>query len=150
MTQPRASRAVVIALWGNALLLAGILLSLVNRGGSSVPSLLPAAYAQQAPIAGGAGVFVMPCQTSPNTWGAYLLDVDSQTLCVYQFFPGEKQLRLLAARNYKYDRRLNRFNSDGPSPTEVKALVEREAAGFNAAGNPPTAPTRQDQKLGNE
>lgn len=142
MKRPRQNRSLQIALWANAVLLAAILFSLLNR--HFAPS---AAYAQQPPIAGGAGVFVMPAQTSPQTWGAYLLDVDSQTLCVYQFYPGEKQLRLVAARDYKYDRKLKNFNSPNPSPTEVRALVEREAAGLNAAINAPAPNTRQDPKL---
>jgi hypothetical protein len=33
---------------------------------------------------------------------------------------------LVAARNYRYDRRLGRFNTDKPSPDEVKELVDRE------------------------
>jgi len=145
MKRPRPSNSLTIALWANALLLAAILLSLLNKNTS--PST---AFAQQQPpIAGGAGVFVMPAQIEPTKWGAYLLDVDAQTLCVYQFYPGEKQLRLVAARDYKYDRKLKRFNTENPTPNEVKALVEREAAGLNAAANNPNpAPaTRQDPKL---
>jgi hypothetical protein len=129
---------VATALWANAALLAVIAVVLLSRGGT--PSLLPAAYAQnQAPIAGGAGVFVMPAQMQTNVWGAYLLDVDNKTICLYQFFPGEKKLRLTAARSYRYDTRLENFNTDMP-PREVKALVERQNA---AAGN--DAPPQQEK-----
>jgi hypothetical protein len=120
----------VAALWANAALLAVIVLTMLNRG--TVPSVLPAAYAQnQPPIAGGAGVFVMPAQMATNVWGAYLLDVDSKTICAYQFFPGEKKLRLSAARSYKYDTKLENFNTDIP-PREVKAMVEKAQAGGGA------------------
>jgi len=119
-----SSRAVLVALYVNAAVLGVIALILLNRPG--VPSMLPAAMAQnQAPIAGGAGVFVMPAQLSQNTWGCYLLDVDAQTLAAYQFFPGEKMLRLSAARNFRFDRRLGNFNTL-PSPNEVADLVEKE------------------------
>jgi hypothetical protein len=67
----------------------------------------------------------MPAQFSPNTWGCYVMDVDTQTLVAYQFLPGEKQLRLIAARNFRFDRRLGNFNTT-PPPLEVKELVDRE------------------------
>jgi hypothetical protein len=122
---------IATALWANAALLAVIAVALLNRGGS--PSLLPAAYGQnQAPIAGGAGVFVMPAQMQTNLWGAYLLDVDNKTICAYQFYPGEKKLRLVAARSYKYDTKLENFNTDIP-PKEVKALIDRQNAAAAAA-----------------
>jgi len=116
-----------IALYLNAALLAAILVALLARNDS--PGLLPAAFAQnQPPIAGGAGFFVMPAQFAEKIWGCYLLDVDTQTLCAYQYFQGEKQLRLVAARNFRYDRRLANFNTDNPTPQEVRELVEKEQA----------------------
>jgi hypothetical protein len=129
---------IATALWANAALLAVIALVLLNRTGGT-PSFLPAAYGQnQAPIAGGAGIFVMPAQMQTNVWGAYLLDVDNKTLCAYQFYPGEKKLRLTAARSYKYDTKLENFNTDIP-PREVKALLDRQnaaaAAPQGAVGN---------------
>ncbi|MDW8262991.1 MAG: hypothetical protein RMJ35_10745 [Phycisphaerales bacterium] len=118
-------RSVVVALWVNAALLAAVVVLLVSRGG--LPEVLPAAYGQPAqPIAGGAGLFLMPAQFSQNTWGCYVMDVDTQTLCAYQFLPGEKQLRLIAARNFRFDRRLGNFNTT-PAPLEVKDLLEKEA-----------------------
>ena len=112
------------ALWANAALLAVIAAVLLGR--SDAPSLMPAALGQnQAPIAGGAGIFVMPAQMQTNVWGAYLLDVDNKTLCAYQFYPGEKKLRLTAARSYRYDTRLENFNTE-MAPREVKALVDRQ------------------------
>jgi hypothetical protein len=111
-------------LFGNAALLAGILIVLAAR--NDAPRLTSPAFGQtQLPIAGGAGLFVMPAQFSTNTWGCYVMDVDSQTLCAYQFIPGEKELRLIAARNFSYDRRLKNFNTS-PAPLEIKSLIEKE------------------------
>jgi hypothetical protein len=144
MTSPRSNKPLILALWANAALLAVIALLLVNRGG--VPSFLPAAYAQnQPPIAGGAGIFVMPGQFRENVWGCYLLDVDSKTLCAYQYFPGEKKLRLAAARSYRSDVKLDNFNTD-PSPNEIKALVERQQAGGAAAPAAPAPPAAGEGK----
>jgi hypothetical protein len=122
MSWTRQSRIVTVGIYAVAiLLLVNVLVMLGGRGSH----LLPAAWAQrQPPIAGGAGVFVMPAQIAQNMWGCYLLDVDSGTLCVYQYFPGAKQLQLLAARDYKWDRRLPEFNTS-PSPQEIKELVEK-------------------------
>jgi hypothetical protein len=129
---PNRNKPLVIALWANAALLAAILLVLINR--SNTPSLLPAAFAQQnqqPPIAGGAGLFVMPAQMKSNVWGCYLLDVDNQTLCAYEYWGGDRLLRLAASRDIRYDRKLKRFNTESPTPNEVKAMIEREAANLN-------------------
>ncbi len=124
MDSSRVRRNLVWALYVNAALLVAILVVLVARGGE--PRFMPVAYGQnQPPIAGGAGVFMMPAQFSANTWGCYLMDVDAQTLCAYQYYPGDKQLKLAAARNFRFDRRLSNFNTV-PSPQEIQDLVQRE------------------------
>jgi hypothetical protein len=143
MKSPRRRNPIVLALWANAILLAGILVLMLSRSG--YPSFLPAALAQpqqQAPIAGGAGVFVMPGQLASNIWGAYLLDVDAGTLVVYQYEPGNRKLRFVAARSYKYDRQLHDMSTE-PATEDIHRLVEREkqqgfkgAAGDNANAGP--------------
>ena len=123
-----SATAITRALWGNFIVLAAILLVLLCRnGGPSFPTMASPAYGQQLPIGGGAGVFLVPGQFSTNTWGCYLMDVDSQVLCAYQYYPGDKQLRLVASRYFRYDRRLKDFNTPSPSPDEVSQLVAREA-----------------------
>ena len=132
---------IALALYVNAVLLAMILLAVVTRG--SAPTLIAPAMAQDAPrqpaLAGGAGIFIAPAQFSTTTWGCYLMDVDQQTLCAYQYLPGERQLKLVAARNFRYDRRLGNFNTANPSPMEVKDLSEKEQAA-NRGAEPPKAP----------
>src|ERR1700722_8773949 len=105
MKQPRRLNSLTIALYVNAALLLAILVALVSRGR---PVLTGAAMAdtQQAPIAGGGGVFVMPCQLHPNVWGCYLLDVDRETLCAYEYRAGDQSLVLTAARHFTYDLQL--------------------------------------------
>ena len=100
------------------------------------------AFGQQMPIGGGAGVFIVPGQFSSNTWGCYLMDVDAQTLCAYQFYPGDKQLRLIAARYFRYDRKLKNFNTPSPSPDEVSQLIAREQddARVKDQSNAPASP----------
>jgi len=138
MKRPRRRNSpLVFALYVNAVLLAVIAIVLLTR--SDAPHLVSPAFGQtQAPIAGGSGLFVMPAQFSGTTWGCYVMDTDSQTLCAYQFVPGEKYLRFIAARNFKFDRQLRNFNTE-PSPLEVKELVEKEqGAAVNAAPGSPS------------
>ena len=134
-------------LWVNAGLLGAILIALVVHSTSpQLAAILPGggspAYGQQMPIGGGGGVFIVPGQFSVNTWGCYLMDIDAQTLCAYQFYPADKQLRLVASRYFRYDRRLHNFNSPTPSPDEVQSIVEREqdAARVKEQNNAPAQP----------
>ena len=123
------NKSLLLALWANAVLLAGILILLLSR--SNTPSFLPAAFAQgqpQPPIAGGAGIFVMPAQMKSNVWGCFVLDVDNQTLCAYEYWGGDRWLRLAASRDLRFDRKLKQFNTD-PPPKEIKARVEAQDAG---------------------
>ena len=133
-----APKSVLVGLY----LVAGLLAIniVVSMSKPDFPSLLPAAYAQrQAPIAGGAGIFVMPAQLSGNTWGCYLIDVDRSTLCCYQFFPGSSELKFVAARNYRYDTQVSSFNTS-PTPAEIQNLVNKQ----NQGGPAQPQPTKTD------
>ena len=125
MTKLSRSSLLPLALFANAAALGLVGFALLAR--ESGPSVLPAAMAQQAPqpIAGGAGLFLMPGQLSSSNWGCYVMDVDRQTLMVYKYLPGENWLKLAAARDFSYDRRLRNFNTD-PKPGDIKKLTESE------------------------
>jgi hypothetical protein len=135
---------VVIALYVNAAVLLAILIAVVSR--SSSPAFMPAAFGQpmQAPIAGGAGIFVMPAQFHANVWGCYLLDVDRQTLCTYEYQAGEKQLKLTAARNFRYDKMLKDFDTF-PAPADVQKMVEQEEKNGRVINSNPGGTATPDQ-----
>jgi hypothetical protein len=144
MRKPRRNHALVVALYINAALLLAVLVALLS--GNRMPSVLSAAYGAPTggqPIAGGAGLYLMPGQLSNSTWGCYVMDTDAQTLMAYQYFPGDKKLRLLAARNFRYDRKLHDFNTDSPTPAEVGKLLEMEASGRRDNPGAPDAPQPQ-------
>ena len=87
---------------------------------------MPSAQAQiPQPIAGGAGLFLMPAQFAQNRYGCYVMDVDRQTLLAYEYFPGDRMLRLAAARDFGFDRQLRNLNTH-PSPAEVQDMVMKE------------------------
>jgi hypothetical protein len=128
---------VAAALWVNALVLGAILAVLITRSNS--PGMIPLAFGADEqsriplapqPIAGGGGIFLMPAQFAVNQWGCYIMDIDRQTLCAYEYSPAEKNLRLVAARNFTYDRMLKNFNTGSNpgemSPGEVRKIVEKE------------------------
>lgn len=137
---------IFVALCVNAVVLVLILFALTSRDGRL--GLAAPAFAQQQmpmpqqPIAGANGLFVMPAQFSANTWGCYLMDIDNQTLCVYQYSPGEKMLKLSAARSIRSDRGLSNFNTN-PPPGEIKDWVRREQEALRT-GEP--QPARQPEK----
>lgn len=139
MIRPRRlSNSVAYALWANAILLGGILIALFARGGSG-PSFTAPAFAEPPPIAGGGGLFVMPGQLGQLTWGCYLMDVDRQTLMVYEYEPGTHQLRFVAGRGIKYDRDVTNFGTH-PSSEEIRDWVER------AKGNRQAQPANGGQQ----
>ena len=132
MRDPRSSKALLYALAANAAALALIAIVLFSRSGSSLPDLLPSAMAQnQLPIGGGAGVFIVPGQFTTTSYGCYIMDVDAQTLCAYQYMPSEKTMRLVAARTFRHDRRLGNYNT-APPPMEIKEMVDKEQADVRA------------------
>ena len=139
MRRPQRNRPLIVALYLNAALLLAVLLTLLSGG--RTPSTLPAAFAADVPasqrIAGGDGVYLMPGQFNERLWGCYVMDVNAKTLCAYQYFTGEKKLRLVASRSFRHDSQLREFNTDNPSPGEVAKLVQMQNGG--RADGPPDA-----------
>jgi len=121
MKRPRRLNAVALALSANAIGLLAIALALWSHG-AGFTSMAMAAPAPM-PIAGGAGIYIMPCQLHPSVWGCYLIDVDRQTLAVYEYQAGTKNLALVAARYFRYDMALRDFDTK-PSWSDVKKMVE--------------------------
>lgn len=133
-----ARHPLALALYINAALLFALLIVLLSR--SNTPRLSDFALGQalehgsgMAPIAGGGGLFMMPAQFSENVWGCYIMDVDRQVLCAYSITGNPPQLRLVASRDFRYDHQLKDYNTQHPTPLEVKNLVEKEQTGLRAA-----------------
>ena len=93
------------------------------------------------PMRGGAGgVMAFTGQIGRDTHGIIMVDVDLGTLWVYQI-KGNK-LALVAARNWAYDRQLQEFNCEAPSPNDVAQLISTE----EERQQPPGAETRPVEK----
>ena len=136
MSQPRfQNKRLTVALYLNATLLAAVVCLLLAR--SNGPSFVPGAFAQnQLPIGGGAGMFIVPGQFASNIFGFYIMDVDAQTVCAYAFEGAGRQLRLVAARSFRNDRKLTNFNTGNPTPEEVGQLVDQAQQGLRAKSAP--------------
>jgi hypothetical protein len=126
----------VVALYLNAALLACVLVAVLSRGsGSAAFAAVPGVQ----PIAGGNGLYLMPGQMAINIWGCYVMDVDRQTLCAYEYIPSRKQLQLVASRYVAYDRQLMEYNTT-PSPDQIRQLVDLQNAPVRGqGGNVPPA-----------
>jgi hypothetical protein len=129
MAQSRRNKSLIVALYVNAAMLFALLAVMVSRPGG--PSVVPSAFGAPLgqPIAGGGTLYLMPAQFSPQTYGAYVMDIDKQTLVAYQFYPGEKQLRFVAARKFSHDLRMTEFNTI-PPVEDVKKMIEAQDAGI--------------------
>ena len=89
---------------------------------------------------GQKGVFVVAGQIVPGMYGLYLVDLDHGTICVYQYNPSTRRLGLVAARSYVYDVQLEDYNSEKPSPREVKELTDRQRRLDETATRPKESP----------
>ena len=141
MRRPRRSNLTAYALLANAAALVLIAIVLIGRGSGAAELRIPENLAMgqvQQPIAGGAGLFLMPAQFTDTRWGCYVMDVDTQTLVAYEYTTANRSLRLVAARNFRFDRQLNNHNTF-PEPNEIKAMLDKERNNerVNAPGNAP-------------
>lgn len=89
---------------------------------------LPAALAQNQPLAGARGIFAFTGQIDHNRFGLFMLDVDQGTIWCYELdsVGGARKLRLIAARTFLYDRYLQDFNCAAPDFRMVRELVEQQ------------------------
>lgn len=94
------------------------------------------ARGELAGTASGAKVVAVAGKVTPETYGLYLLDLEHGTICIYQYLPATRKLRLMAARTYVFDRKLEDYNNAAPTPREVKRLVEQQRSLQTAPAQP--------------
>jgi hypothetical protein len=115
-----------LLLIGNAALLLVVAILLVGRlmpsaRGQTVATPMPTT----APLLEiqPANLTMMPAQISANGFGCYVLDSTHQTISIYEYLPGDHDLKFLAARDISFDHRMKSFNTS-PPPSDIKAIVE--------------------------
>ena len=109
-------------LWIIAILMAIIATTLLTRRNSPFVSTAHG----DAPMAGARGIFAFTGQIDQNRFGLFMMDVDSSNVWCYEYLPGSRKLKLVAARSFLYDRYLENYQTDEPKPATVKLMLERE------------------------
>ena len=121
--------------WVMAIAVAVIAASLAARNANDSP-----AYAQSVRGGGARGVFAFTGELTKGTHGVFMVDVDAGTIWCYEFVPGKRKLRLVAARDWRFDRYLENFETEPPPEVIQEILEEQRQAKMNAAatgdGNP--------------
>jgi hypothetical protein len=124
------NRTVRLLLIGNVALLLIVAILLVDRGipaargqtsTTAIPTTAPSLEFQPANLT------MMPAQISTNGFGCYVLDSTNQTISIYEYLPGDHDLKFLAARDISFDHRMKSFNTS-PPPSDIKAIVEHAEA----------------------
>ncbi len=121
-----AKRGAHPVFWVIATLLAVIAVELGFRETSQ--SVLPQALGQVDPRVGARGVYAFTGQLDKNTYGLFMLDVDTGTIWCYEFRgqgAKDRKMELVAGRLWIYDRYLENFNQDEPTPEQVADLIEQ-------------------------
>lgn len=118
--------------WVIAGLLAIIATILLVRDGGPLGGL---AALGQTGMLGARGIFAFTGQIDQTRHALWMLDVDAGTVWCYEYNPIKGKMRLVAARSFRYDRYLEEFNVDHPTPEEVEALLRQQRQAQNRANN---------------
>jgi hypothetical protein len=106
-----------------SLLVGAVGLLLIGR------ELLSPAGAHVTPqISGDGRTMIVPVQLGRDNYGLAMVDTVAQTLWIYELSnrgPAYSRLKLSAARSWKYDRMLERYNTAEPYPEQVRLLIEK-------------------------
>jgi hypothetical protein len=120
-----------LARWLVPVLLVGIATALMIQ----LLAEAPPARAQTPTSAGRGDVFAIAGQITGETYGLYLVDLENRTICMYQWLPETRKLRLMASRSFAFDVKLDDYNTE-PKPREIKKLTE-QARRLSSEGTPP-------------
>lgn len=129
MLEPVASRARPRLSLSTVQWLLIVVLSVALTFVLSRNDMLRSATAQSVSGAGGRGVFAFTGQIDRDTYGLFMLDVDTETIWCYEMAQGRqgtRELRLIAGRSYEFDRYLKNYNTAAPSFRDVRDLLELE------------------------
>lgn len=76
----------------------------------------------------GSDIIVVPLDLGSNSAGFVMVDVRAERLWIYELMGRNvprNRLRLIAGRDFSYDRLLSEFNNAEPKPATVRRLLER-------------------------
>ncbi len=129
-TQPTGRRtAPAVGRWAVVVLMA------MAAGVLAAELLRPVPAAAGTGTAGGGKVFAIAGQITADTYGLYLVDLESGTICLYEYVARERRLWLRAARTFRADVQLDAYNTE-PSPAEVSKMVREARRLKDVSGKP--------------
>lgn len=115
--------------WLLTVVLAVIATALVTDRSGDRSGVVLAQPSGAGSVAGARGVYAFTGQLTSQSYGLFMMDVDSATIWCYELqrgANGELQLRLVAARSWMFDRYLEEYNVAEPIPSAVQAMVEQQ------------------------
>ncbi len=70
---------------------------------------------------------VIPIQIGRDNYGIVMVDSVSEHMWVYEISKSgsNRRLRLIAARDWEFDKQLSQYNTSEPTPEQVKVLLEK-------------------------
>lgn len=72
-------------------------------------------------------VLVVPVQITRDSYGIAMVDTVGQTIWIYEISgrgPAHNRLKLLAARTWAHDKKLQQFNTSEPTPEQIRLLLQ--------------------------
>jgi hypothetical protein len=79
---------------------------------------------------------IIPLKVAEDQQVLCVMDAGRGALCVYEFDPKQRRLRLAAARMLRYDFELQELNNEGLSPSEIEKQVKRAKESRKSAEGP--------------
>ena len=73
----------------------------------------------------GNNYLLMSSQDTEEGQQLTVIDVKTKAICVYLIQRGSGKIKLLSARNARWDFELDEFNSDTPTPREIQRLIQQ-------------------------
>lgn len=122
-------------LWLIGVSLAVIALCMVLRTGATTQFSPSPAYAQSVGAAGAHGVFAFTGQLTKDSYGVFMVDIDTGVIWCYKYLSSKNVLQLVAARDWRYDRYLEDFATE-PATEVVREQVEAQRAEKMRVGSP--------------
>jgi hypothetical protein len=89
------------------------------------PNTLSAERSGPATAASGGNVIAVPSAIGEKGQLLTVIDPQQQAMGVYHIELPSGKIKLLSARNIRYDMQMTNFNNEAPLPQEIRAMLEQ-------------------------
>lgn len=92
---------------------------------------VPSAFVGAGPANSGVGSELITLTSPLGDFGQQLIVIDPKlrSLSVYHVSAATGELSLKSARNFHWDLQFSHFNNVGPTPQEIRSLIEQPSLG---------------------